>query len=68
MGALPPHPRSLALVGNREGQEKRRAELKSPAPPSSPAPALGLLSSRALSSGRTKTLYFILKSLTLDKN
>ena len=55
-------------MGTREGQEKRRAELTSPAPPSSPAAALGLLASQALPSGRIKTLYFISKSLTLDKN
>lgn len=35
MGALPPNPRSLTLSGNQEGQEKRRAESMSPAPPSS---------------------------------
>jgi putative transposase len=57
-GALPPHPRSLSHSGPPD-VKKRRGQSARPCPSSvrSPASALGLLSSRALSSGRAKQGY-----------
>ena len=51
-GALPPSPRSLALSGAPEGQEKERQDAWSCPSARSPATALGSLSSVALSSER----------------
>jgi len=52
VGALPPHPRSLARCGLPDDKEK--AEPKPCPSVQSPTPALGALSSGALSSGRAK--------------
>ena len=56
-GALPPNPRSLSLWGNLEGQKTERQNPKVLPLRHPPASALRLLSSRALSSGRTSRIY-----------
>ena len=58
LGAVPcPHPRSLPLGGESGGAGKKKDRAPGPAPPSSPATALGSLKSQALPSGRIKPLY-----------
>lgn len=52
VGALPPHPRSLALCGLPSRQEEKKAEREPCLLVQPPASALGSLSSGALSSGQ----------------
>jgi len=56
-GALPPNPRSLSLSGIPDGLERNGPDITPSPSVHPPAPALGSLSSGALSSARARTEY-----------